>query len=100
MSQNNNNKVRELILEYNLNQLISEPTHFTEHSLWLIDLILVRNSNNVLTSGVADPFIADYTRYHCPVITVLKFTCLHKPSFKRKIWNYNKADYNKLGLSY
>ena len=83
------------MLEYNLNRLISEPTHFTEHSPSLIDLILVCNSNNVLTSGVADPLIADYTRYHCSIIIVLKFTRLHKPSFKRKVWNYNKADYNK-----
>ena len=95
MSQNNNNKIKELMLEYNLKQLISEPTHFTEHSSSVIDLILVRSNNNVLTSGVADPFVADYTRYHCPVIAVLKFTRMHTPSFRRKIWNYGLADYDK-----
>ncbi|MCG8113671.1 MAG: reverse transcriptase domain-containing protein [Candidatus Thiodiazotropha taylori] len=95
MSNNNNNKVKELMLEYNLTQLISEPTHFTENSSSLIDLILVRNVNNILTSGVIDPFIADYTRYHCPVIAVLKFTRPHPPSFQRKIWYYKLADYDK-----
>ena len=95
MSHNNNNKVKELMLEYNLIQLISEPTHFTEHFSSLVDLILVRNINNILTSGVTDPFIADYARYHCPVIAVLKFTCPHIPSFQRKIWNYKLADYDK-----
>ena len=79
MSQNNNNKMTDLLLEYNLNQLITEPTHFTETSS-LIDLILVRNNNNnVLNSGVADPFMADYTRYHRPVIILLKFTRPHTP---------------------
>ena len=83
------------MLEYNLKQLISEPTHLTEHSSSVIDLILVRSNNNVLTSGVADPLVADYTRYHCPEITVLKFTYTHTPSFRRKIWNYRLADYEK-----
>ncbi|MCG7875097.1 MAG: endonuclease/exonuclease/phosphatase family protein, partial [Candidatus Thiodiazotropha endolucinida] len=56
MSQNNSNKMTELMLEYNLTQLISEPTHFTESSSSLLDLILVRNCSNILLSGVADPF--------------------------------------------
>ena len=83
------------MLEYNLKQLISEPTHFTEHSSSVIDLILARSNNNVLTSGVADPLLADYIRYHCPVIAVLKFKRTHTPSFRRKIWNYRLADYDK-----
>ena len=54
--------------------------------------------SNVLTSGVADHFMADYTRNHCPVIIILKFTRPHTPSFKRLIWNYklHVADYDKL----
>ena len=43
MAQNALNKISELILEYNLTQLISEPTHVTEHSSSILDLILVRN---------------------------------------------------------
>ena len=92
----------DLLLEYNLKQLITELTHFTETSSSLIDLILVRNNNNnnnnnnVLTSGVADPYMADYTRYYRPVIILLKFTRPHTPSFKRLIWNYKQADYDKL----
>ena len=55
----------------------------------------MRNNNNVLTSGVADLFVADYTRYHCPIIAVLKFTRPYTPSFRRNIWNYRLADYDK-----
>ena len=83
------------MLEYNLTQLISEPTHFPEHSSSLIDLILARNIKNILTSGVIDPFVADYARYHCPVIAVLKFTRPHTPSFQRKHWNYKLTYYDK-----
>ena len=53
--------------------LISEPTHFTEHSSSLIDLIFVRNINNVLTSGVADPFIADWWRFTAAKFTIRNF---------------------------
>ena len=59
MLSNENNKMEELIQQYNLNQLIREPTHFTEHSASLIDLVLVRNTTSIVTSGVADSFIPD-----------------------------------------
>ena len=59
--------MKELIQVYDMKQLISDPTHFTENSSSLIDLILVRNSPNILIRGVAD------TRYHCPIIVLMEF---------------------------
>ena len=44
----NNNKMKDLFQVYNMKQLISDPTHFTENSSSLIDLILVCNSPNIL----------------------------------------------------
>ena len=98
MAQNALNKMSELILEYNLTQLISEPTHVTEHSSSILDLILVRNKNNVLLSGVADPFIPNQIRYHSPVIVLLKFTRPITRSFKRRVWYFKLADYEKYRL--
>ena len=98
MAQNALNKMSELILEYNLTQLISEPTHVTEHSSSILNLILVRNKNNVLLSGVADPFIPNQIRYHSPVIVLLKFTRPISKSFKRRVWYYKLADYEKYRL--
>lgn len=94
MLNQTNNKMFDLIQEYNLQQLIEEPTHYTESSESLIDLILARNPSNVITSGVYDTFVENPIRYHCPIICVLKFTKpLHK-CYKRRIWNYDKADFN------
>ena len=45
MRTNGNNKIKDLIKNNNLEQLINEDTHFTENSSSLIDLILVRNSS-------------------------------------------------------
>ena len=98
MAQNAPNKMSELILEYNLTQLISEPTHVTETSYSILDLILVRNKNNVLLSGVADPFIPNQIRYHSPVIVLLKFTHPITQFFKRGVLYYKLADYEKYRL--
>ncbi|MEW8548405.1 MAG: reverse transcriptase family protein, partial [Candidatus Thiodiazotropha sp.] len=91
----NGNKMTEIIQEFNLKQLITEATHFTEHSSSLIDLVLVRNTTNVLTSGVADCFIPDQVRYHCPIIVLLKFLRKSVKTFKRRIWSYPLADFDK-----
>ena len=79
MLSNDSNKINDLLQLYNLKQLITEETHFTEISASLIDLIMARNTNNIVYSGVADPFIPDQVRYHCPVILLLKFA---RPSLK------------------
>ena len=62
------NKIMDLLQQYNLTQLIDSETYFTETSAFLIELIMVRNTNNILTSGVADPFIPNLIRYHCPIL--------------------------------
>ena len=73
MLSNNNNKVKDLLQQFNLTQLITDATHFTEASASLIDLMTVHNMNNILASGVADPFVPDLIRYHCPVFILRKF---------------------------
>ena len=78
-----------------MKQLIEEPTHFTESSESLIDLILARNPSNIITSGVYDTFIENPVRYHCPIICVLKFTKPLNKCYKRRIWNYDRADFNR-----
>ena len=62
-----NNKMLDLIQQYDLKQLIEEPTHFTENSASLLDLILVRNQKNIITSCVCDTFTDSQVRFHCPV---------------------------------
>ena len=82
---NNNNKVKDLLQQFNLIQLITDVTHFTEASASLIDLMIVRNMNNILARGVADPFVPDLIRYHCPVFILLKFIRPKFKTYKRKL---------------
>ncbi|XP_045166981.2 uncharacterized protein LOC123530276 [Mercenaria mercenaria] len=88
------NKITNLMASYNAEQLITLPTHFTEHSNSLIDLMFVKNTNQVISSFVADPFIPNLTRFHCPVVAVLKLDKPKHTSFKRKIWLYDRGNYD------
>lgn len=89
------NKINRLLNSYNAEQLITSPTHYTEHSSSLIDLIFVKNSHHVRASFVADPFIPDLVRFHCPIVAVLKFRKISQSSFKRRVWLYDRADYSR-----
>ena len=66
-----------------------------KNSSSLIDLFLCRNPANVLYSGAIDPFISDQVRYHCPILVLLKFVCPKPKLTKRKIWYYQRADFNR-----
>ena len=87
-------KIDSLCVQFSLYQLLNNPTHFTEHSSSLIDLILVSNKNHVLLSGVGEPFLNQPLRYHCPVYGNLKFSKPKTISFIRHVWYYERGDYN------
>ncbi len=67
------NRIDDLSMQYGLHQLIKESTHFTENSSSLIDLMFVSRHENVMFSGVSDPFLPDRIRYHCPVFCYFQF---------------------------
>ena len=58
--------------------------------------MLVTNPNNVLHSGVGEPFLHQDVRYHCPVFSVFKFTKPHPVSIKRRMWKYEEGNYVEL----
>lgn len=91
---NTPNRMHNLALSYNLSQLIDEPTHYTEHSSSIIDLILVSKPENVLYSDVTSSFVPDLVRFHCPIMLILKFRKSIQRGFKRQIWLYDKGNYN------
>ena len=82
--------VSNICQQYNLIQIIIEPTYFTETSMSLIDLVLVSSPESILLSGVGDPFLGQETRYHCPIFVVLKYQ--KKCHLKYKFGNTNTDD--------
>ena len=89
-------KINDLYQHFNLEQIITEPTHYTENSDSIIDLFLVSNKNRVLLSGVGEPFLDQNIRYHCPIYCVYNFDKIITPSFTRHIYLYHLADYQTL----
>ena len=90
----NNVKMRNILMQYSLQQLVEDPTNFTEHSSSLIDLIFTNDVNFVPYAGVGPPLL-DQVRYHCPVIGFLNAPKPVSKSFKRKIWLYNQGDFDE-----
>ena len=89
-------KINDLCQHFNLEQIITEPTNYTESSTSIIDLFLVSNKNRVLLSGVGEPFLDQNIRYHCPIYCVYNFDKVKTPSFTRHIYLYNRGDYQTL----
>ena len=89
-------KLFSLCTQFSLFQSITQPTHFTENSSSLIDVILVTNKENLIYSGVGEPFLNQELRYHCPVYSILKFSKQKHRTFTRHIWSYEHGNYNIL----
>ena len=90
------NKINNINQQYALSQMIKEPTHFTEHSSSLIDIFLVKHPTCVTYCGVAEPFLEQNIRYHCPIVIVFNYSKPSLPTFKRKIWKFHQGNYEHL----
>ena len=86
-------KINSFCTQFSLYQTIDQPTHFTEHSSSLIDILLVSNKEHLILSGVGDPFLNQEIRYHCPIYGIFKFSKPKIKSFMRHIWNYEQGNY-------
>ena len=89
-------KINSICTDFSFYQSISQPTHFTENSSSLIDILLVNNKNYLIVSGVGDPFLNQEIRYHCPIYGIFKFSKPKFVSFTRHIWNYDQGNYDLL----
>ena len=85
-------KATSLFDPYGLVQLIDEPTHFTETSDSLLDLLFARNISSVILSGVSDAFLDQNISSHCPIYAIFNFDKCKQPCFKRTIWKYDDWD--------
>ena len=89
-------KINSICSQFSFYQSITQPTHFTENSSSLIDILLVTNKTHLIVSGVGDPFLNQEIRYHCPIYGIFKFSKPKYASFTRHIWNYDKGNYELL----
>ena len=89
-------KINTFCEQFSLFQCINEPTHFTENSSTLLDILLVTNKDHLILCGVGDPFLHQEQRYHCPIYGVFNFRKPKVKAYKRRIWKYNDGNYELL----
>ena len=93
-SKPQNNRILNIMQQYNFDQLVTDFTHFTENYSSLLDLIFVRNKSNVFKAGVLDTFIENQVWYHVPTAVIFKFLKNIQKPYKRHIWLYEKGNYD------
>lgn len=96
LKQTTNRKINDICQHFNLEQVINEPTHYTETSASIIDLFFTSQKNLVVLSGVGEPFLEQNIRYHCPIYCVLKLKKPANATYMRHIWLYDRGNYEAL----
>ncbi len=86
LNAQSNRKVESICTQFGLTQCISSATHFTEHSESIIDLLLVSNRDNLVTSGVGDPFLHQDIRFTAQSTDFLNFPSKKLNLLSVKIW--------------
>ena len=78
-----------------MNQLISLSIRrlFTEQSSFINDLIMTISLDSVPYTGMMPPSL-DQIRYHCQIFGIINCPKPVCKSFKRKIWLYDRGDYD------
>ena len=90
--ENNEGKLFEPVTsDLGLHQMISEPTHLMGDSKSCIDLILTDQPNLIIESGVHQSLHEHC--HHQIVHGKLSVSNIALPSYTRKIWYYDKADF-------
>ena len=71
LKETSNRKIADICQHFKLEQLITEPTHFTESSSSVLDLFFTSNKNSIIMSGIGESFLDKNVRYHCPIFCIL-----------------------------
>ena len=87
-------QLRDCLSLFNLSNVINEPTRVAENSTILIDPVLVSDACILLDSGTLtiDDTISDQKATYASIKIFVNTT----RSYYREVWNYKRADYNRL----
>ena len=88
-------KICDFCDEFSLCQSVQEPTHFTERSSSLINILLVKDVKHLIKSGVRESFLQQVL-FHCPIYGIFNFSKPKMKSYMRHIWMYDRADFDLL----
>ena len=96
LSEPTRRKIISICQQFSLSQHITEPTHYTENSASLIDIIITSNSTNLYLTGVGVQFLSHFIRFHCSIFGILNFSKPKVKTFERQTWLYNQGNYDQM----
>ena len=79
-------------IEYELKQVINEPTHLLENSSSCIDLIFTSQPNLVMDAGIHPSLHASF--HHQIVYAKFNLKIYYPPPYEREVWHFQKAGIN------
>jgi len=86
-------KIDSLYMPFSMSPIIRDSTHFSENSQSLINIFLVTSPDDVIDSGVGEPFLDQNVRFHCPIYCILRFSRTTASTSRRKVWTFSQGDY-------
>ena len=87
-------ELAELAAQCNLNQIIDGPIHILPNTVSYIDLIFNTETNFVTNSGVLPSLFPRC--HHQLIFAKVSFTTFFPPAYKRRIWDFSKANVNAI----
>ena len=80
--------------QFDLQQLIKEPTHILTDSSSCIDLLFTSQHNLVMESGVHSSLHQNC--HHQIIYAKINFKVFYPPPYEREIWHYQRADVDQI----
>ncbi len=89
-----NHKLKDILILNSLKNIITSPTRITDTSSTLIDPIIVDQDQAIIKSDVL-PIPNDISD-HSATLIILPSELSSNTSYTRTVWNYKRADFDKL----
>lgn len=89
-------QLKDLVLMNNLFQIIETPTHFTDRSAYLLDILITDSPGLVVESGTLSNIS---NLHHLPIFGEVLLHAPGRRPFYRHIWHYNNGDWDGLNTT-
>lgn len=85
-------KLERIFADFNLEQLITEPTHYTPTSATLIDIIATSSLDLVIKAEVLGPSLSN----HCDIMATIRTKCKPPKTITRSVYSYKNVNWTTI----
>ena len=89
-------QIENICLQNNLVQIINNSTFYCKTSSSLLDLVMINDPDIVIYSEVGENILDNSIRFHCPISGIINVEKCNNKTFKRKVWQYHRGNYELL----